>query len=189
MRYLYLFCLLSSFFTSAQIDHWESVVLPGDQWDYIIPSSQPNSSWNQLGFNSSNWSTGNSGFGYGDGDDATIISNTISVYIRTIFTITNASEVEDIILDLDYDDGFVAYLNGQEIARNLISGSIPNFNQLSDGFHEALLPQGYAPERFGVDTNLLNTGANVLAVQVHNQSINSSDLSALPVLSLSLIHI
>ena len=186
MRYLYLFCLLSPFFTSAQIDHWESVVLPGDQWDYLIPSSQPNSSWNQLGFNSSNWSTGNSGFGYGDGDDATIISNTISVYIRTIFTITNASEVEAIILDLDYDDGFVAYLNGQEIARNLISGSIPNFNQLSDGFHEALLPQGYAPERFGVDTNLLNTGANVLAVQVHNQSINSSDLSALPVLSLGI---
>lgn len=186
MHYLYLFCLLSSFFTSGQIDHWESVVLPGDQWDYLIPSSQPNSSWNQLGFDSSSWSTGSSGFGYGDGDDATIISNTISVYIRTIFTITNASEVEAIILDLDYDDGFVAYLNGQEIARNLISGSIPNFNQPSDGYHEALLAQGYAPERFGVDTNLLNTGTNVLAVQVHNQSINSSDLSALPVLSLGI---
>jgi len=181
MRLIHILVLVTSFFASAQIDHWESVVLPGDQWDYLVPSSQPSSSWNQLGYNSSSWSTGNSGFGYGDGDDATIVSNTISIYIRKTFSITNLSDIEAIILDLDYDDGFVAYLNGQEVARNLISGSIPNFNQTSDGYHEALLPQGYAPERFGIDVNLLNPGTNVLAVQVHNQSFDSSDLSTLPV--------
>ena len=186
MRYLYLLCLLYSFCLTAQIDHWESVVLPGDQWDYLVPTSQPSSNWNQLGFNSSSWNTGNSGFGYGDGDDATIVSSTMSIYIRKIFTITNASDIESIILDLDYDDGFVAYLNGQEIARNLISGSVPSFNQSSDGYHEALLPQGYAPERFAADPALLNTGTNILAVQVHNQSFNSSDLTALPVLSLAI---
>ena len=186
MRLIHILVLVTSFFASAQIDHWESVVLPGDQWDYLVPSSQPSSSWNQLGYNSSSWSTGNSGFGYGDGDDATIVSNTISIYIRKTFSITNLSDIEAIILDLDYDDGFVAYLNGQEVARNLISGSIPNFNQTSDGYHEALLPQGYAPERFGIDVNLLNAGANVLAVQVHNQSFDSSDLSALPVFSVGI---
>ena len=186
MRLIHILVLVTSFFASAQIDHWESVVLPGDQWDYLVPSSQPSSSWNQLGYNSSSWSTGNSGFGYGDGDDATIVSNTISIYIRKTFTITNLSDIEAIILDLDYDDGFVAYLNGQEVARNLISGSIPNFNQTSDGYHEALLPQGYAPERFGIDVNLLNPGTNVLAVQVHNQSFDSSDLSALPVFSVGI---
>jgi len=186
MRLLHILVLVTSFFASAQIDHWESVVLPGDQWNYLVPSSQPSSSWNQLGYNSSSWSTGNSGFGYGDGDDATVVSNTISIYIRKTFTITNLSDIEAIILDLDYDDGFVAYLNGQEVARNLISGSIPNFNQTSDGYHEALLPQGYAPERFGIDVNLLNPGTNVLAVQVHNQSFDSSDLSALPVFSVGI---
>ena len=186
MRLIHILVLVTSFFASAQIDHWESVVLPGDQWDYLVPSSQPSSSWNQLGYNSSSWSTGNSGFGYGDGDDATIVSNTISIYIRKTFSITNLSDIEAIILDLDYDDGFVAYLNGQEVARNLISGSIPNFNQTSDGYHEALLPQGYAPERFGIDVNLLNPGTNVLAVQVHNQSFDSSDLSALPVFSVGI---
>jgi len=186
MRLIDIVVLVTSFFASAQIDHWESVVLPGDQWDYLVPSSQPSSSWNQLGYNSSSWSTGNSGFGYGDGDDATIVSNTISIYIRKTFSITNLSDIEAIILDLDYDDGFVAYLNGQEVARNLISGSIPNFNQTSDGYHEALLPQGYAPERFGIDVNLLNPGTNVLAVQVHNQSFDSSDLSALPVFSVGI---
>ena len=78
MRLLHILVLVTSFFASAQIDHWESVVLPGDQWNYLVPSSQPSSSWNQLGYNSSSWSTGNSGFGYGDGDDATVVSNTIS---------------------------------------------------------------------------------------------------------------
>lgn len=186
MRLLHILVLVTSFFASAQIDHWESVVLPGDQWNYLVPSSQPSSSWNQLGYNSSSWSTGNSGFGYGDGDDATVVSNTISIYIRKTFTITNLSDIEAIILDLDYDDGFVAYLNGQEVARNLISGAVPNFNQTSDGYHEALLPQGYAPERFAIDVNLLNAGTNVLAVQVHNQSFDSSDLSALPVFSVGI---
>ena len=186
MRLLHILVLVTSFFASAQIDHWESVVLPGDQWNYLVPSSQPSSSWNQLGYNSSSWSTGNSGFGYGDGDDATVVSNTISIYIRKTFTIANLSDIEAIILDLDYDDGFVAYLNGQEVARNLISGTVPNFNQTSDGYHEALLPQGYAPERFGIDVNLLNAGTNVLAVQVHNQSFDSSDLSALPVFSVGI---
>ena len=80
MRLIHILVLVTSFFASAQIDHWESVVLPGDQWDYLVPSSQPSSSWNQLGYNSSSWSTGNSGFGYGDGDDATIVSNTINLY-------------------------------------------------------------------------------------------------------------
>ena len=46
--------------------------------------------------------------------------------------------------------------------------------------------QGFAPERFGVDPSLLTTGTNTLAVQVHNQSFVSSDLTAIPVLSLGI---
>jgi hypothetical protein len=183
MRYLSLIGLFVSFLTYAQIDHWESVVLQGDQWQYLLPSSQPNSNWNQVEFNSSSWDSGNSGFGYGDADDTTVLPSTISVYIRSTFTITDASVIEAMVLDLDYDDGFVAYLNGQEIARNLVSGSVPNFDQASDGNHEAMLYQGFAPERFTVDTALLTTGTNVIAVQVHNQSISSSDLTVIPVLS------
>ncbi|MDA9056526.1 CotH kinase family protein [Flavobacteriaceae bacterium] len=186
MRYSYLVCLLLPLFTFSQIDHWESVVLPGDNWDYLVPTSQPSTNWNQSGFDSSSWSTGPSGFGFGDGDDATVIPITMSVYIRKTFEITDATAVGYMVLDIDYDDGFVAYLNGQEIARNLVSLDVPAFNQSSDGNHEALLYQGYGPERFEVDPLLLNTGTNILAVQVHNQSIDSSDLSALPVLSLGI---
>jgi len=184
MRQLYIVYLIFPLFTFAQIDHWESVVLPGDIWNYLVPTSQPNANWNQSFFVSSIWSSGPSGFGFGDDDDATVISPTMSVYIRKNIEITDVSAIEFMVLDIDYDDGFVAYLNGHEIARNLVSGEVPGFDQPSEGFHEALLYQGYGPERFEVDPSFLNTGTNVFAVQVHNQSSDSSDLSALPVLSL-----
>ena len=186
MRQLYFVYLFFPLFTLAQIDHWESVVLPGDIWNYLVPTSQPNANWNQSIFVSSIWSSGPSGFGFGDDDDATVISPTMSVYIRKNIEITDVSAIEFMILDIDYDDGFVAYLNGHEIARNLVSGEVPGFDQPSEGFHEALLYQGYGPERFEVDPSFLNTGTNVFAVQVHNQSSDSSDLSALPVLSLGI---
>ena len=77
------FISIISTFCYSQINHWESVVLPGDYWFYKIPSSQPNSSWNLLYFDDSNWSQGMSGFGYGDDDDATLVpENTISIYMR-----------------------------------------------------------------------------------------------------------
>jgi hypothetical protein len=186
MRQLYIVYLFFPLFTFAQIDHWESVVLPGDIWNYLVPTSQPNANWNQSFFVSSIWSSGPSGFGFGDDDDATVISPTMSVYIRKNIEITDVSAIEFMVLDIDYDDGFVAYLNGHEIARNLVSGEVPGFDQPSEGFHEALLYQGYGPERFEVDPSFLNTGTNVFAVQVHNQSSDSSDLSALPVLSLGI---
>lgn len=186
MRHSFLLCLLFPLVTFSQIDHWESVVLPGDNWNYLVPTSQPNINWNQSSYNASSWSTGPSGFGFGDEDDATDISATMSVYIRKNFEITDASAVGYMVLDIDYDDGFVAYLNGQEIARNLVSGDVPGYNQASDDYHEALLYQGFAPERFQVDQSLLTTGTNTIAVQVHNQSADSSDLSALPVLSLGI---
>ena len=186
MRYSIVLYVFFPLFAFSQIDHWESVVLPGDNWNYLIPTSQPNANWNQPGFNVSSWSTGPSGFGFGDDDDATVIPTAMSVYIRKTFYITDVSAVGYMVLDIDYDDGFVAYLNGQEIARNLMSGDVPAFDQPSEGYHEALLYQGYGPERFQVDQSLLTSGLNVIAVQVHNQTIQSTDLSALPVLSLGI---
>ena len=170
----------------AQIDHWESVVLPGDEWNYLVPTSQPDEGWIAADFDVSNWQIGISGFGYGDEDDATVLPNTMAVFLRKAFEIKEISEIEEIVLDIDYDDGFVAYLNGTEIARDLMTG-IPAYNQSSDGLHEALLHQNQSPERFEIPKELLRSGTNILAVEVHNESLTSSDLSALPVLSLGLI--
>ncbi len=182
----FIFFAIAPFLIHAQIDHWESVVLEGDQFQYIVPNSQLETTWINLEFDDSSWNKGNSGFGYGDGDDNVILESVISVYIRKVFVVANLEDIEEIILHMDYDDGFIAYLNGVEVARSLVSGNPPAYNQGSDGLHEALLYQGIQPETFGIDYGLLVEGENILAIQVHNESNQSSDLTAIPFLSLGI---
>lgn len=184
--YATIVCFTVSLTVHGQIDHWESVVLPGDTWTYQVPTTQPASNWVQSGFDDSGWSQGPSGIGYGDGDDQTVINASVAVYMRRVFTIVTLAEIDQLLLDMDYDDGFVAYLNGTEIARALVSGSPPAFDQPSDGLHEALLYTGSDPERYMVDRSLLVEGENILAVEVHNESLTSSDLSSIPILSVGI---
>jgi hypothetical protein len=167
----------------AQQTHWETIVSVGTTWKYIVPNTQPSDSWKNQSFDTSSWLEGPSGIGYGDGDDATVIQQSISVYMRKEFQVVDTSQIKRTLLDIDYDDAFVAYLNGVEIGRNLLSGSTINFNDLAEGLHEAMLFQGNSPDRVFLDKSLLQNGTNTLAVQVHNQSADSSDMSALPVLS------
>jgi hypothetical protein len=168
---------------NAQETHWKTIVSAGTTWKYIVPNTQPSDSWKNQSFDTSSWLEGPSGIGYGDDDDATQIPQSISVYMRKEFQVLDTSQIKRILLDIDYDDGFAAYLNGVEIGRNLLSGNPINFNDLAEGYHEAMLYQGNSPDRMFIDISLLQNGTNTLAVQVHNQSADSSDLSALPVLS------
>tara|TARA_Y200000002_G_scaffold192069_1_gene158507 strand:- start:880 stop:3507 length:2628 start_codon:yes stop_codon:yes gene_type:complete len=169
----------------AQSSQWNSVVIPGQAWKYTLPDG-PNTNWTKSNFDDSSWSEGNTGIGYGDEDDETIISNTISLYMRKTFEIEDVSLVSRAVLDIDYDDGFVAYINGVEVARDLFSGDHTSYSMPSDGLHEAQLYTGNIPERYFFDKTLLSDGSNIIAVQVHNQSLTSSDLSALPVITLEL---
>ena len=169
----------------AQSSQWNSVVIPGQAWKYTLPDG-PNTNWTKSNFDDSSWLVGNTGIGYGDGDDETIISNTISLYMRKTFEIEDVSLVSRAVLDIDYDDGFVAYINGVEVARDLFSGDHTSYSMPSDGLHEAQLYTGNIPERYFFDKTLLSDGSNIIAVQVHNQSLTSSDLSALPVITLEL---
>ena len=176
--------------TSQTIDHWETVIQEGDTWNYLVPTAEPDPSWINLGYDDSAWESGPSGFGYGDDDDNTVISPAISLYIRKQFQILDLSSIEEMIIHVDFDDSFVAYLNGVEIAREWVSGNPPTFDQTSDGWHEAMLYQGLVPENYRFDKaalgGLLNQGDNVLAIQVHNQSITSSDMTIIPFLSVGI---
>ena len=168
------------------ISEWETIIDIGDSWYYFVATQQPPSNWNQLGFNYGGWSIGSSGFGYGDGDDNTEIPNTISVYLIKPFSITNVEQVKKIAFHIDYDDGFVAYLNGQEFARDNIVGSPPAFDQGTITWREASMIYGGSPSLFWVDSThtWLNEGQNVLAIQVHNFNNSSSDLSCIPFFSI-----
>ncbi len=166
---------------SQTVDHWETIIKTGDYCYYKIPKSDIGTDWIKKDFNESVWIRAKSGIGFGDNDDNTIISKgTRSVYIRYSFTVEDKAEIASLVLDIDYDDGFIAYLNGKEIARDNVENPV-TWNMNLNGLHEAALYRGEKPERFEISTYIneyLIEGENILAVEVHNQSYNSSDLSS-----------
>ena len=151
---------------------------PGDE-------GEPTTAWTAVGFGDAGWNRGVTGIGYGDGDDATVLDdmrgNYFSIYLRRKFLLDDPAQIENMILEMAYDDGYVAYFNGVEIARsaNMANrGSPPAYNRNANGSHEVTGPAEYIGlKRF---RNIAETGVNVLAIQVHNSSLNSSDLSILP---------
>jgi len=173
----------------SSIDHYETAIYDNDNWNYLVPVIEPDTSWIYPGFVPTGWLNGPGGFGYADGDDNTVIATTNSVYFFKSFTITDTSDLVNAILHIDYDDGFVAYLNGVEIARSNLGviGIRPVYNENSPNTHEALMYTGGNPEEFIISPFLLKSiitnGNNVLAIQVHNQDIASSDLTARAFLS------
>ncbi len=178
---------------SGTINHWETVIREGDNWKYQIGNTSIPSNWIDPSYDDIDWSEGPSGFGYDDNDDATIINDIVSIFIRKKFEIVDTSAVVSAILHVDYDDAFVAYLNGQEIARsNIGTSGIPvSYDQFANGDHEAVMYNGNNPEKFdiGYAKSYLINGENVLAVQVHNKSATSSDMSLIPFLSFGLTYI
>ncbi|MCH1613410.1 MAG: CotH kinase family protein [Flavobacteriales bacterium] len=165
-------------------NHWESLVKAEEDWKYSQGSSSISDDWNTNNFNDQSWLVGQGGFGYGDNDDNTIIaSNTISIYLRKTFDIQDINDISHLLLHADYDDGFVAYLNGTEIMRsNNFNTFFPSFNTITNNNHEAVLYSGGIPEykifSFEDISDLLVQGNNLLAIQVHNSSYTSSDLSS-----------
>ena len=147
----------------AQITTTRTLVNQGDLYNYLIPSSEPNSNWTNLNFNDSTWANGTSGFGYADGDDATLLPNgTLAVYLRKKFYLSNAADVMSLILDIDYDDAFVAYINGVEVARANINGVPPSYNASTNQDHEAQMYSGGSPDRFTIAdfSSILTEGEN-----------------------------
>ena len=165
---------------------WDTRIDWGDDWQY---TPVPEKGWQDPAFDDSKWATGPSGFGRGDGDDASpVLAQTI--YARTSFELTKEEleAVVKVLLHVDYDDGFVAYLNGEEIARaNLGSPGDPvAHGDYTDMGHEAVMYTGGQPEAFDSEEAVawLEVGSNLLAVEVHDATFDSSDLTLIPFLSI-----
>ncbi len=177
-------CTLAVLYVAGQeqtVNHWETAVFNNDTWRYFIGNSQPESDWKSGNFADTLWTIGIGGFGYGDNDDNTLTGECYSVYLRHNFDIRDTSKLDMAVLNMDYDDGFIAYINGIEIARVGVQGTNPRFDAPA-GDHEAVMYRGGIPESFILDKAklkfCLRQGENVLAVEVHNSSISSSDLSS-----------
>jgi hypothetical protein len=166
----------------SSVHHWETAIKDDDIWKYKVPTSEPAAAWRTPGYDDSAWPSGKGGFGYGDGDDSTIIGTTNSVYIRKTFTVTDKTKLAEAILHIDYDDGYVAYLNGIPIARSNMPTGFPPYNTDAIGGHEATMYTGGLPEMRLVNHDTLVmalvNGTNVLCIQIHNNLISSSDLTS-----------
>lgn len=164
----------------------EDVIIPRfTQWAYRKGTSAPPSGWTTLEFDDSEWERGESGFGYADGDDNTYFADMrqteenpdgyLTFIVRKKFALHDIDEVKNLILRVDYDDGFVAYINGREVARSNILST--HYRAVASESREA-----GEFEEFDITSrkSALNEGVNVLAIQLHNVNITSSDASLIP---------
>jgi predicted phosphodiesterase len=172
-------------FSAIAHAHTELYVAESSEFVYYKGYQTPPADWIQPAFTEDGlWLASTNGFsiGYGDGDDNTLLTdmqgNYLTVYVRVHFQ--GGSEIADLTylaLTAWFDDGFVAYLNGQEIARSHVPAGALSADDPASG-HEV----SDGEQDFTIDPALLNQGDNVLAAEIHNASLASSDLSFLPVL-------
>lgn len=160
------------------VHHWETLVNETDTWNYFAGNQEPPSNWYANAFDDANWLSGPGGFGYGDGDDNTVI-NENTIYIRISFNVIDTSNIGLLSLFSDADDAFVAYLNGIEVARENIGtiGIPPTFDAYADNYTEAVMYDGGLPTEHILSKSSLVEGSNVIAIQIHNSEPPSSDLS------------
>jgi hypothetical protein len=162
-----------------------------DVWRYRKGTSAPQADWQSVpdATLDTTWLEGPGGLGYGDGDDATVLGDMqnkySTLYARRSFEIsTQLDPTQHLVLVVDFDDGFVAYLDGREIARANAPGEagapVPHSATATAG-HEASAGNAPTnpPARFplGRLSDRLQPGLHVLALHALNQTTNSSDLS------------
>ncbi|GJQ60610.1 MAG: hypothetical protein D8M57_13710 [Candidatus Scalindua sp. AMX11] len=139
-------------------------ILDGAQWKLFKGDKNPRSKWNHIGFDDKKWLRGKSGFGYGNSKSKFKLNDMKNrydnVYVRREFTVEDLDNIEKIILRIDSDGAFIAYLNGIEIIRNKV-----RMNEDLDisGFTHELLP-----------------GTNVLSIRGFNDKIDSRDFTFIP---------
>jgi len=166
-----------------QIAFARTIIDKGAIFRYLVPTTAVGEDWTVPEFDDADWAEGPTGIGYADGDDATEIPNpSTSVFLRKTFLLEQVEDVVSLVLQMDYDDGFAAYINGVEIGRANLRADRNNFAGLARAAHEAIGERGLTPERFEMQAAdlPLRTGENVLAIQVHNYFAESTDLSAIP---------
>lgn len=157
-----------------------TLVPKGAIWKYLDNGSDQGLLWHSPAFDNSSWGSGPAQLGYGDGDEATVVSygsnpwkRYITTYFRHSFVVTDASSFSGLTLRLLRDDGAVVYLNGVEVFRsNMPSGTITYTTLASSATSQENVFRETA-----LSASLLLNGVNVIAVEVHQSSGGSSDLS------------
>jgi autotransporter-associated beta strand protein len=152
----------------------------GATWRYFDGTNNLGTTWRSPAFNDSGWSNGAARLGYGnDGEVTKVASNRQwTTYFRRPFFVPNPTNLFSVTARLTRDDAAVVYLNGTEIWRdtNITSGSIsyttPALSALGGADETTWVALALLPAQL----SLLVPGDNLIAAEVHNQSLSSSDL-------------
>ncbi len=151
----------------------------GATWKYLDNGTNKGTTWRATTFNDSAWKSGAAQLGYGDGDEATVVgyggdpnNKYVTTYFRKSFTVADAAQISAAALRILRDDGAVVYLNGTEVFRtNMPTGTIGYRTEANVAIEDTSY---YSTT---ISPSLFVTGTNVIAVEIHQADVTSSDIS------------
>ena len=162
------------------------LITEGDVWTFFRGTEDPGFDWASLEFDDSVWDEGPTPIGYGSDkgivlgtvlDDMRMIKDQqdgyLTVYMRKRFQIPNPAALKSLKISARYDDGFVAYLNGEEVARKSMNPGIPNKDTAALDHEENKVAEAIILACESSD--FLFQGENVLAIEGHNVSVSNAD--------------
>ena len=153
----------------------------GSTWKYLDGGADPGTGWTLPGFDDSAWASGPAPLGYGDTHQVTVVSygadpsvKPTTTWFRSTVRVEGASSLNAATLRVLRDDGAIVYLNGVEVARsNMPEGAIDATTFASSSSSGAAETSFWT---YALDPTQLAEGANTFAVEIHQHSLDSSDL-------------
>ncbi len=147
-------------------------------------NSSDDAAWKRINFDDSDWKSGKTGVGYDYGgriglNVAEMRNNNETVYIRIPFVVGDLSTIDELVLHLQYEDGFAAFINGKKVA----SDNAPTtLNWKSGAPQNRPDSTATSPVEFPIPNaeGVLVEGRNLLAIHGLNNKVTSSDLLIMP---------
>jgi hypothetical protein len=160
------------------IQEANQLVGAGEVWRYFKGTSEasaPATAWRQRSFNDAGWLQGRASIGYGEAFIATSLDDMrggySSVCLRRTFEVADPAAVASLVLEVQYDDGFNAWINGVHVT----GGNVPS-NEMAFNATASSALEEFDFERFPLPNPVgyLVAGTNVLSIQLFNSSLGSS---------------
>lgn len=157
----------------------QTLIERGSTWRYfkgLTEASTPATAWREPGFPDQAWSSGALPIGYDPGlafgtPLADMRGGYVSVFLRRTFTVASPGEVGSLVLEALYDDGFKVWINGRNVLNQNISTGEVAFDGPTGPARES---NDYEEFTLSNPAAYLRAGENVIAVQLHNVSLNNS---------------
>ena len=154
-----------------------TLVPTGATWKYDASGANLGTAWTALNYADGPWPQGPAQLGWGDGDERTVVPQAptrVTTYFRLKFNVADPSQFASLDLRLLRDDGAVVYLNGTRVVTSNMPAAVAYDTRPSSTITNA---EESRVHPYTIDPAHLRVGENVLAVEVHNISDTSSDIS------------